>query len=702
MELQTMVAAGRLSEILGPSLLEVDRLNRRKGLAYGARNALKALQQDEKLYNLVDNYSRGVNAYLATLGKGDLPIEYKFLDYEPEPWSPYKSMLLLKYMADMLSGYEQDLENTNVVKLLGQDTFNLLFPDRNSGDHPIIPAGHDWDFEPLPTPEPDADYPNELIEKIYDKPDRNNGSNNWVIGPSKSASGNAIMANDMHLGLNLPSIWFLMHLITPEINVYGGTIPGAMGIIAGFNDSISWGMTNAKRDVIDWYKITFRDDEKLEYLYGNNWLKTQKVVEKFEIRAEEPFYDTVIYTHYGPVVYDENFLSDSYVENFAMKWTAHQPSIEQKTFYLLNKGKNYADYREAISFFSCPAQNFVFASVDKNIAISVQGNFPLKWPQQGKFLLDGSDPVHEWYNYIPFEHNPYAVNPQSGHLSSANQYPVDSLYPYYIYDAHYEDFRNRRIDEQLEAMQNALVTDMMDLQNDVFNKKAELSLPKMLNKLDTVNLSGEHLKVYQLLKNWDYLSTTNQAAPAYYEIWWSKFNQLLWDEFRIDTIPLRIPEAINTINFLDQEDFKFADVKNTPQQETLGEVIRQSFTYAIDSANSWREESGEDITWGNLKSTSILHLLKIPVFSIMDAGVGGYSNIVNANSERHGASIRIIAEMSNPVKAWVIYPGGQSGTPGSKYYSNLVDKWAQGDYLPVTLTRDLNQENILLTQQLIP
>lgn len=702
MEMQTMLAAGKLSEVFGASLLEVDRLSRRKGLTYGARNALKALKQDEELYNLLLNYSNGVNAYIETLGKGDLPLEYKMLDYEPEAWSPYKSMLLLKYMADMLSGYETDLENTNLVKVFGKETFDLLFPDRNFGDNPIIPVGHEWEFDPLPVPEADADYPAELITEVYTKPDRNNGSNNWVLGPSKTSAGKALLANDMHLSLNLPSIWFLMHLTSPEINVYGASIPGAMGIIAGCNDSIAWGMTNAKRDVIDWYKITYRDEEKLEYKYGNNWLKTQKVVEKFDIRAEEPYYDTVIYTHYGPVVYDQNFMSSSDMENYAMKWTAHQPSLEQKTFYLLNKGSSYDDFTNAIQHFSCPAQNLVFASTNNDIAIHVQGKFPIKWPQQGKFLLDGSDPLHEWYNYIPFEHNPKSHNPESGHLSSANQYPVDSLYPYYVYDAYYEDFRNRRIHEQLEGIQSASVRDMMNLQMDVFNKKAELSLPKMLSKLDTNALSGERLQVYQLLKNWDYLSSVNQAAPAYYEIWWNKFYQLLWDEFKIDTIAIRSPEAINTIKFLDRDDFEFADVQNTPQKENLSEVIRQSFIQALDSANQWKDKTGQEITWGNMKTTSIMHLLRIPALSIMDAGVGGYKNIVNANSERHGASIRIITEMGNPVEAWMIYPGGQSGTPGSRYYDNLVEKWAGGEYINVNLSRDVTQDKILLTQQLNP
>jgi len=426
------------------------------------------------------------------------------------------------------------------------------------------------------------------------------------------------------------------------------------------------------------------------------------VVEKFEIRAEEPFYDTVIYTHYGPIVYDQNFLSSSNMENFAMKWTAHQPSLEQKTFYLLNKGANYEDYINAIQHFSCPAQNFIFASANNDIAINVQGKFPLKWPQQGKFLLDGSNPLHEWYNYIPFEHNPMSLNPESSHLSSANQYPVDSLYPYYVYDAYYEDFRNRRIDEQLKGMQDATVRDMMNLQGDVFNKKAELSLPKMLNMLDTNALSGERLRVYQLLKNWDYLSSVNQSAPAYYEIWWKKFYQLLWDEFKIDTIPVRSPEAINTIRFLDQEEFEFADIQNTSQKETLTDIVRQSFIYTLDSAKNWQEQTGQEITWGNMKTTSIMHLLRIPALSIMDAGVGGYKNIVNANAERHGASIRIIAEMSNPVKGWVIYPGGQSGTPGSKYYDNLVSKWANGEYIPVDLSSEPARESILITQQLNP
>ena len=234
--------------------------------------------------------------------------------------------------------------------------------------------------------------------------------------------------------------------------------------------------------------------------------------------------DTVIYTHYGPVVYDKNFKSERQDSNFALKWVIHEGSNEQKTFLLLNKAKDHADYNRALDNYAAPAQNFVFASQTGDIAMRIQGKFPLKWPGQGKFFMDGSDPRMEWQGYIPNEHNPNTLNPERGFVSSANQHPVDQTYPYYVFDHSYEHYRNRRLNSKLSEMTQITVEDMKALQFDNYNLQAAEALPLMLELLGaSVGDSSREKEILDELRYWDYFAEPNKKGKTLYSIWFSEF-----------------------------------------------------------------------------------------------------------------------------------------------------------------------------------
>ena len=412
MEFQTYAAAGRVSEIVGPAAIEYDRGQRRKGMVFGAENALDEMLKDPVLAARIEAYSEGVNAYIDQLQPKDYPVEYKLLNYAPEPWQPLKSGLLLMYMTDMLAGGDADLENSNFISLFGKETFELLFPEFLTDQDPVIERERDWsDFENIELPEtPDQLSAIALVNETLKQPDPDNGSNNWAVSAEKSVSGNPLLANDPHLGLNLPSIWYVMQLATPDHNVMGATLPGALGVIIGFNDHVAWGVTNATRDVKDWYKISFTDESKTSYVYGQESKPINEVIEAIKVKGAETVYDTVRYTHYGPITYDERFKGNGR-EHFAMKWIGHEPNSNQNTFLNLNRARNYDYYLKAISTYTAPAQNFVFASKENDIALWIQGKIANKWEQQGKFVLDGSNPEHEWRAYIPQAHNAHTKNP---------------------------------------------------------------------------------------------------------------------------------------------------------------------------------------------------------------------------------------------------------------------------------------------------
>jgi len=705
MEMQQFKTAGRLSELLGPDLLDKDRELRRSGMAEGARLSQELMMKEEpEAYANVTAYAEGVNAYISSLSYKDYPIEYKFLDYAPENWTPFKTFLQLKQMANDLSRDERDLEHTNALKIWGAEVFDILYPERLPDLDPIMPTGTKWEFDPLVPDQPTGTYPLLATRGEISKPNPQYGSNSFVVNGNKTANGKTLLANEPDLGLNLPSIWYVAHLNSPEVNVMGSTLPGSPGVVLGFNDSIAWGFTNAKRDLVDWFSIEFRNSKREEYKYDNKWLKTKKVVEEIKVRGGETFYDTIIYTHYGPIAYDQAFQTDKKPINLAMRWTAHDPSKEILALSLMNKAENYEDYVEAFSYYTGPPQNMSFASTTGDIAIWINGKFPVKWEGQGKFLLDGSNSTHEWGDYMPREHLYHVKNPKQNFVSSANQHPGDSTYPYYDYDYNWEYYRNRRINDRLKSMSNIKVKDMIQLQNDNFNYIASESLPMMLSSLDSMPLNLNEQAFYDQLSDWDYFNEADMTEPSMYQLWSNLLYKKIWDEFEDQEVALYTPKIYNTIYLMtNKPDFEFFDDKSTSKIESAGDLMRISFREAADSLAIWEDKNGE-YPWYKFKNTSIKHLLGLPAFTKSEVKIGGGRHIVNAASERDGPSWRMVVELGDgKVEAWGIYPGSQTGNPGNPSYAEFVEKWANQKYEKLLFGKNVeSNERIIFTQKLTP
>ena len=516
----------------------------------------------------------------------------------------------------------------------------------------------------------------------------------------KTTNGKVILTNEPDLNLNLPSIWYVAHLHCPTVNVMGATLPGGPGVIIGFNDSIAWGNTNAKRDLVDWYYIQYKDDAKDEYLYNNNWVPTKKVIEKFKIRGSKPFYDTIICTHHGPVVYDQRFGgSRSEVTNLAMKWTAHLPSKEIKAIYLMNKANQYDQFAEALSDFSGPPQNYSFAAANGDIALWVAGKFPVKWKEQGKFLMDGSKADHEWKSYMPNDHKLHVKNPDQNFVSSANQHAADTLYPYYQYDYNYDYYRGRRINDRLRIMSNIKVEDMMKLQHDNFNYNAFEVMPMMLDSLYVASFTETERKYYTLLRSWDYFNHPDKQAPSVYQTWWDKLNSKLWDEIDMSDVKVYRPSWFNTVRILSQDtDFFMIDNQTTAIKETSGDLFRTTFKETIEELEEYLDDPEKTLLWYEFKNTTVQHLLRLAPFSFDKIKIGGYESIVNAASERHGPSWRMVVELGEgEVNAWGVYPGSQTGNPGNPKYGHMINDWASGEYYPLRFKKELDESEINYT-----
>lgn len=695
MELQTHAAAGRISELLGEKMLSFDRLKRRTGLKYGAMQTVKAIEADPAAKVLLDAYTDGINQYIASLTQATYPLEYKLLNYKPEPWTNVKTGLLLKAMAETLTALEFDIEHTQTLEMLGTDQFNFLYREWWDEQDPIVPKG--TLFTSAQANVNSTSTSHELVtssvldkknitEFLNEKEDGYQvGSNNWAISGSKTKSGKPILANDPHLRLSLPSIWFQIHLSCPEYNTCGVSLPGAPGVIIGFNDSIAWGVTNAGRDIRDWYTITYKDATRNEYVLDGKYVPTKKVIEEFKIKNGKSFFDTIVYTHHGPVVYDASF-NEKQLSNLALRWTAHDMSKEMLTFNKLNKAKNIDDYFEAIADYACPAQNFVFASKRGDIAIQQQGKFPIERKGQSMFVQDGSTSENDWKAYIPSSQNPHMINPPRGFVSSANQHPTDPTYPY-AYSGVFEYNRNRRINRRLTEMNAIDIAAVRTLQLDNYNMQAEDILPKLLQSLDTNTFDAKQKYQYQKLTTWNYMNDPELLAPSIFEMWKDTLKILLWDEFYLSKKQVRIPEEVVLTHMINDMDASpFFDIKYTSNVETKQDLIVMSFKAACAKALSMRYPS-----WTVYKHTTIEHLAKLPAFTRDYVACGGNKNIVNATSKYHAPSWRMIVELTEPIQAIGIYPGGQVGNPGSKYYDNFIDDWSKGIYYPIYYSASIEE-----------
>lgn len=694
MELQTYDAAGRLAEITGASNLERDRNTRRWGMVYGAEKAMEEINKDPASRLSLEAYAAGVNAYISSLSEDEYPLEYKILDISPEEWTPLKSALLLMNMSRTLSGRSSDNRSSNSRAYFGSGYLEKWFNTKPALNAPVIPPSREWDFETDIPEAPDSVFIPKTARQVspMDIPE-GIGSNNWAVSGDKTASGYPILANDPHLTLTLPSIWYEAQLTTPDLNTYGVTLQGAPGIVIGFNEKVAWGVTNVAADVLDWYEITFRDENRSEYLHDGKWKPVSYRIEKIKVRGGETVTDTVRYTHHGPV---HKIYPDSEKEGepgwHAMRWVAHDGSNDLKTFHELNRAENYEDYVAALSHYNAPAQNFVFASSQGDIAIRVTGKFPKKWDYQGREVSDGSDPAYDWQGWIPHNQVPHVKNPPRGFVSSANQESAAPNYPYYLNDDYAPYERGRRINDLLGKMDEITAADMQNMQMDDYSYYAATLLPSLLQWTDTTQLDNDQKQIYRDLENWDYTMDAEKTEPSVFRSWASDFYAaVFFDEFdRAGDALLRYPPRDRFVEVIkEQPGMSFTDnVETAGHVETREELALESFQATTEEMQRKHGEYGVNWQWGKLIYNDIHHLAFIPGLGEYDVFSSGSSDAINATRGRHGPSWRMVVELGPEVKGYGVYPGGASGNPGSPFYDHMLESWRTGELFELQFMKE--------------
>ncbi len=683
MDLSTRSAAGRLSELVGPRTIEIDRKQRERGFEWSSIQKAESWEKYEGNKALLDAYVNGVNTYIKSIDYKDWPIEYKILSHEPVTWTSVHSALTLTNMAIALSLGEDDLEYSIARSKLSPEDYNFLFPDHNEKESPIIPSGKKWDFDALRAPGVAPNHPlPDTHGSAEDSRQRDlNGSNNWAVAGRKTASGFPMLANDPHLGLTLPNIWYEMEIHTPEMSVHGVSIPGLPLIVIGFNEKIAWGSTNSGQDVLDWFKITWQDSSRLRYKLDEKYREATLRPEIIEVRGAAPVIDTIRYTHWGPVTHTDEH------KDMAMKWIGHQKATSNDIDYLrkINAAGDVKAYRDAVSAFQYPAQNKIFASVQGDIAISVAGVMPVRPEGLGEGLSSGESTAYDWQGFIPFEHSPYIINPARGFVSSANQAPADQDYPYPLIGKRiFEDYRGRVVNMVLDSSRAMTPEDMQALQQNNYNLLAAEILHLMLDAVDKNGCVEPNENDFtKQLYAWNFENHRDSLSPVLFDLWYQEFENLTWDE--LDNLGVMRPEEWRLIEIAhDFPQHQYFDRLSTMDiKEDMYDIACTAYENMIKSYTNLPDSQRKN--WGSYKHSHIPHLARFPLFGADSLHTSGGRHIVNAMHKTHGPSWRMIVEMSSPPKAWVNYPGGQSGNPASPHYRDMLDQFFEGKYYEVSI-----------------
>ncbi len=667
MDFLSREAAGRLSEIIGEKTIRYDIRRRKQGLLYGAELAVKNWKQNKEGSTYLDNYIAGVNYYIDKLKNKDYPVEFKLLSYEPEEWTAIHSALILKTMSSTLASYNEDIRATNTMLEIGIDSFLNLFPVHDPNQSPVIPSDeYQTDLNKYRDSSGKKIYTGEKLSDLtLYKGITGVGSNNWAINAKKALNENPILCNDPHLNLTLPSIWYELHIVTPEINTYGVSIPGMPGVMIGMNEDIAWGNTNVGHDFVDYYTINWTDQNKSKYTIDGKEKEVDVRNEEIKVRGADNINFDLKVTDFG-LLYAES--EDNYSPDIARDWIAYREHNQDETSVFVNimQSKNYSEYKKASDAFFAPAQNFLFASKKDTIALRVNGNLPLKYNHEGRFVKEGNSSDDKWNNFIPRAENPEAINPEQGFVSSANQESTSSSYPYY-YNGSFEEYRGKRVNQLLQGKENLSIDDMKSMQQDVYSLKAEYFLPVLLQGVHEHSFKSELAdKILDMLNGWNYQYTEDNVAAKFFDVWISKFRTEFWKDFL---------NRKNIDGLLKPEDWVLLNLIQENADLLVSNSISSFEALCIDF-----EDKDVDMVWKKYRSKSINHLLSIPSFSHSNLEVGGCGDVLNAVSRGIGPSWRMIVELGPKTEALAVFPGGQSGNPASFHYDDSLDEWVNGEY----------------------
>ncbi len=697
---------GELSEIFGADMINADQLLRMLRIPEKSRSILEI--SDPKILNALDAFCDGVNQYIDTHQK-NLPPEFLILGYKPNKWLPEHSLNLIGYMAwDLTMPWSIETVYHKIKEKVGQEKFAEIVPDLDLQESVIY--SEIGEFEAVISR--DSPY----LAAMDKLPDLGleifSGSNNWAVSGEKSATGKPLFSNDMHLGLNAPGIWYTMHqVIEGELNVTGVAVPGQPLVVAGHNQDIAWGMTNVMVDDMDFYFETINPENPDEYWFNGEWHPLEIRKEIIEVKGGEPVERINRFTHRGPIVTKFKDMDEN--KPISMRWIGNEPSNELRSLYLINRAKNWEDYKDALRTFVSVSQNVAYADVMGNIGIYCAAGVPIREGWNGVAIAPGETDKYDWKGLVPFEELPHSYNPKSGFIASANNRSTDSDYPYHISYWYAPQYRIARIHELLKDKPYLSVDDYKLMHADFKSKLVEGLIDRIrlvITQIDEPNeLEQESIK---LLNDWDGILTKESVAATIFEQFYLELmNNIFGDELGEELLAdyLEVEYMINSTidKFWLEGNSLWCDNVNTEQVETLNDNITAAFKDAIANLTERFGSDMEDWQWGEVHGLVLEHPMggvKIldKVFNLNRGPwpVGGNQGTVSPYSYDSndpftvdfGASHRHIYDTSDWDNSLSIIPTGISGIPASKHYCDQTDSYVNNEYRNDYISRNLIEE----------
>lgn len=674
MDLSRRQASGELAEVIGEAAVDTDKFFRTFSLRHAAEASYDGYDDESK--QVLEWFAEGVNAFIE---EGDLSYEFKVLGYEPQKWTAIDSLTIGKFMAYDLGGHWNLLAFRHwAVNNLSEDLYSELDIAYPEDAETVISAQG--------TPQVASWFDAAVL------PNEFNGSNNWVVSGDKTASGKPLLADDPHLGLSTPSIWYQMHLQSPEQNVSGVIFAGIPGIILGHNDNIAWGVTNVGPSVQDLYIERTNPDNVHEFLYDGEYYKADVREENIRIKGGDVEEFEVVTTKHGPVISDLIFEDRPASEVYSMQWTALEPTKELQAILAFNKASSWEEFDAALADFNAPAQNFVFASTDGTIAYKANGNIPIRLKGEGKLPVPGDSSEYGWSGYIPYDELPTIVNPEEGFIATANNKIVSDDYPYYITDFWAQPYRYERIVELLEASDALTAEDMQAIQMDTVNLYAKEFLPYFIKSIEKLDEEKQYEDILSALKAWDYNETIDAPEPLVFNLLIEHLKDNLFRGAIPDDVYKMMQGKYQAMDNILRDGYAGNEGAWLTRAGGLDVVVYNSF---IDTLNRlegmYPDAEFENWRWGDYHQLTFDHPIAANalferLFNPENVAVGGSRTTVMAAGNPasgevdHGASWRFVADLNDLSSAYHIVGPGQSGHVKSDWYKDQVDDWAEGKY----------------------
>lgn len=692
MEFNRRVAAGRLAATLGAPLVDADRFLRTLGLRRAAERDLERLDPETRA--TLQAYADGVNRWLDA-HSGRLPVETALLGIDPEPWTPVDSLAWVRLMGLNLS-LNQSFEvlRARLAARLGPQAASQLLPGYPEGGPVIVPA-------------PARPGARQLASVLRPAGGPFWGSNNWIVHGSRTATGRPLFANDTHLGLGLPSIWYANGLHGGRFDAAGFSFAGMPLVVLGRNRRIAWGITNLCADVQDLYAESLDDPKKpSRYRFQGAWRPLHSARETIDVGGGEPVILEVLSTHHGPLVH-------GVIEELkggppmALRWSALDGGSMLGALRGVNLAGNWEEFRAALRGWDSPSVNMGYADVDGHIGYQATGLIPLR-PDgaQGLVPVDGASGAHDWQGYIPFDELPRALDPGEGFLVTANNKATGEDYPHFLAHDMADPYRAQRIRERLREMPKATAEDMRLLQADTESIPARELRPVLLAVQPA---SGLERSALEQVRTWDLRMDPESPGAAIFEAWLTS----LWDAVLGDDLgdelmksyrQLGVSQVPMLVDLLKQPASPWLDDRRTPRKETRDEIVHRAFAEAVTKL---RERLGEDPVnwpWADLHTVTLVHtplgqsgIKPLEwIFNGPTRPIGGHAFTVNQAmydplnpyAVTFGSSQRLIVDLSGPDETLAVNSTGASGHAFHRHRDDETERWLNVELHPLPFSRE--------------